>query len=47
MDFLSIMNLLAFGVCSFGCGVNLANKNYGWAAVEGGLAVLNFAVAWL
>jgi hypothetical protein len=47
MDAMSIINLVVFGFCSFASGWNVGTKHYNWAIVDGFLAVLNFAVAWL
>lgn len=47
MDTLSIINLIVFGICAFASGWNVGTKQYGWAAVDACIAVMNFAVAWL
>lgn len=47
MDAMSIINLVVACFCAFVSGLNLGTKHYGWAAIDGGIAILNFIVAWL
>ena len=47
MDATSVFNLVAACFCACVSGWSVGTKHYGWAAIDGGLAILNFAVAWL
>ena len=47
MDTMSIINLVVACFCAFMSGWAIGREDYGWAAINGALTVLNFIVAWL
>ena len=47
MDAMSITNLVVACFSAFMSGWAIGREDYGWAAIDGALAVLNFIVAWL
>ena len=44
MEGIDILNLIAACACAFACGWNIKRKDYGWAALDGLLALLNVFV---